>query len=50
MRKGLISLALLLVGVAIPAAQTAYYPPAGQWARKTAAEVGMDPAQAERRR
>jgi CubicO group peptidase (beta-lactamase class C family) len=28
----------------LPAAQTAYYPPPGQWARKTAAEVGMDPA------
>ena len=44
MRKGLINLALVLVGVAIPAAQTAYYPPAGDWARKTPAEVGMDPA------
>ena len=44
MRKGLVSLALFLVGVAIPAAQTAYYPPPGQWARKAPAEVGMDPA------
>ena len=26
------------------AAQAAYYPPAGQWAHKTPAEVGMDPA------
>jgi len=44
MRKGLIGLALFLVGIALPAAQTAYYPPAGQWARKTPAEVGMDAA------
>jgi CubicO group peptidase (beta-lactamase class C family) len=44
MRKGLISLALFLFGIALPAAQTAYYPPAGQWARKTPAEVGMDAA------
>jgi len=44
MRKGLVSLALFLVGVAIPAAQTAYYPPPGQWARKAPGEVGMDPA------
>ena len=44
MRKGLVSLALFLVGVAVPAAQTAYYPPAGQWARKAPAEVGMDAA------
>jgi len=44
MRKGLISLALFLVGATLPAAQTAYYPPAGQWARKTPGEVGMDAA------
>ena len=44
MRKGLISLALFLFGIALPAAQTAYYPPAGEWARKTPAEVGMDAA------
>ncbi len=25
-------------------AQTPYYPPAGQWAHKTPAEVGMDAA------
>ena len=44
MRRGLIGLALLLVLVALPAAQTPYYPPAGDWARKTPAEVGMDAA------
>ena len=44
MRKGLISLALFLVGLAIPAAQTVYYPPAGQWARKAPGEAGMDTA------
>jgi len=44
MRKELISLALCLVFVALPAAQTSYYPPAGQWAHKTPAEVGMDAA------
>lgn len=47
MRKGLIGLALFLVCVALalPAAQTAYYPPAGQWDRKSPAEVAaMDAA------
>ncbi len=44
MRKTLISLAVFFVGVALPAAQTAYYPPAGEWARKGPAEVGMDAA------
>ena len=44
MRKGLIGVALFLVGMALPAAQTPYYPPAGQWARKSPAEVGMDAA------
>lgn len=44
MRKGFIGLALFLVGVALPAAQTSYYPPAGQWARKAPAEVGIDAA------
>jgi CubicO group peptidase (beta-lactamase class C family) len=43
MRKVLIGLPLILVGLALPAAQTPYYPPAGQWARKTPAEAGMDP-------
>jgi CubicO group peptidase (beta-lactamase class C family) len=44
MRKGLIGIALFIIGAALPAAQTTYYPPAGQWARKTPAEVGMDAA------
>jgi CubicO group peptidase (beta-lactamase class C family) len=44
MRKGLIALGLFLIGIALPAAQTAYYPPADQWARKAPAEVGMDAA------
>ncbi len=44
MRKGFLGLALFLAVVAWPAAQTPYYPPAGQWARKTPAEVGMDAA------
>ncbi|RPI53040.1 MAG: class C beta-lactamase-related serine hydrolase [Acidobacteria bacterium] len=44
MRKTLISLAVFFVGIALPAAQTAYYPPAGEWARKTPAELGMDAA------
>lgn len=44
MRKGLVAVAVFLVGVALPAAQTTYYPPAGQWARKTPAEVGMNAA------
>ena len=44
MRKGLVGVALFLVSMALPAAQTPYYPPAGQWARKSPAEVGMDAA------
>ena len=44
MRKALIGLTLFMVGVALPVAQTSYFPPAGQWARKTPAEVGMDAA------
>jgi len=44
MRKPLVNLALLVVFVAIPAAQSVYYPPPGQWARKAPADVGMDPA------
>ena len=44
MRKGLISLAVFFIGVAVPAAQSTYYPPAGQWARRTPAEAGMDAA------
>jgi CubicO group peptidase (beta-lactamase class C family) len=44
MRRGFLGLALFLAVAAWPAAQTPYYPPAGQWARKTPAEVGMDAA------
>jgi len=44
MRRAVLGFALFLIGVALPAAQTAYYPPAGQWAHKAAAEVGMDTA------
>jgi CubicO group peptidase (beta-lactamase class C family) len=36
---GAILIALL---VAVPTAQSTYYPPAGSWAKKTPAEVGMD--------
>src|SRR4029077_15931264 len=44
MRKGSIGLALCLIVVALPAAEAPYYPPPGQWAHKTPAEVGMDTA------
>jgi CubicO group peptidase (beta-lactamase class C family) len=43
-RKCIVGLALCLVAAALPSAETPYYPPAGQWAHKTPAEVGMDPA------
>jgi CubicO group peptidase (beta-lactamase class C family) len=36
--------ALWLLGAALPSAQQPYYPPAGPWARKAPAEVGMDAA------
>ena len=44
MRKGLISFAVFFIGVAMPAGQAAYYPPPGEWARKTPLAVGMDAA------
>ena len=44
MQKALIGFALFLAGVAGPIAQTSYYPPAGEWAHKSPAEVGMDAA------
>lgn len=44
MRKGIFGLGLLLVGIALPSAETVYYPPPGEWAHKTAAQVGMDQA------
>jgi CubicO group peptidase (beta-lactamase class C family) len=34
----------LVVVVTLPAAEAPYYPPPGQWAHKTPAEVGMDAA------
>jgi CubicO group peptidase (beta-lactamase class C family) len=37
-------LVLCAAVIAAPAAQTTYYPPAGSWAKKTPAEVGMDAA------
>src|SRR5262245_63650698 len=43
MRKCMIGLALCVIVMALPSAQTPYYPPAGQWAHKAPAEVGMDP-------
>src|SRR5262245_7186062 len=38
------TLATWAIGPGITSAQAPYYPPAGQWARKTPAEVGMDGA------
>ena len=37
-------LAALVAGAAVSAQPAAYFPPAGTWARKTAAELGLDPA------
>jgi len=43
-----LGLALLLPAAAgaadKPASRSVYFPPAGEWARKTPAELGMDPA------
>src|SRR5437870_72669 len=36
--------AIFITAFALPAAETAYYPPPGEWARKKPAEVGMDAA------
>ena len=44
MRKVILGLVLCVIVAALPSAQTPYYPPAGQWAHKTPAEVGMDAA------
>ena len=44
MRKALLTIALCLIGAAIPGGQTTYFPPAGEWARKAPADVGMDAA------
>ena len=43
MRRGLVLLAFALAVVVLPAADMQYYPPPGQWAHKTPAEVGMNP-------
>ena len=43
-RKGIVGLALCLLAVGLPRAEAPYYPPSGQWAHKSPAEVGMDPA------
>ena len=44
MQRALIGFALFLAGVAGTLAQTSYYPPAGEWAHKSPADVGMDAA------
>jgi CubicO group peptidase (beta-lactamase class C family) len=44
MRRGLIGLTLSLAAVTWLSAQAPYYPPPGQWAHKSPAEVGMDAA------
>ena len=44
MRKGIMGLTLAAVAVVWVSAQAPYYPPAGQWAHKSPAEVGMDAA------
>ena len=44
MRKIVLCFGLLTLVAVSPAAQTPYYPPAGEWARKAPAEVGMDAA------
>src|SRR5262245_64958580 len=44
MRRILVTFALIGTAVVLAGAQTAYYPPPGDWARKTPAEVGMDAA------
>jgi CubicO group peptidase (beta-lactamase class C family) len=44
MRNALVSVALICIFAVFPGAQSTYYPPAGDWARKAPAEVGMDAA------
>lgn len=39
-----VSVAMYLLLAAAPSAQGTYYPPAGTWAKKAPAELGMDPA------
>lgn len=43
-RHVIASTILLALVVALPSAQDVYYPPAGSWAKKAPAEVGMDAA------
>ena len=43
-RKAVAALALSLLVVVFTGAESPYYPPAGAWAHKTPAEVGMDAA------
>ena len=44
--KKLIAICAVLVAALVvqPAAQSTYYPPAGSWAKKSPAELGLDPA------
>src|SRR5262245_63884084 len=44
MRKSIIGLTLAAITVVWLSAEGPYYPPAGQWAHKSPAEVGMDAA------
>lgn len=46
-RHVIASTILLALVVALPSAQTVYYPPAGSWEKKAPAEVGMDAAKLE---
>ena len=45
--SGAVLAGLLVATAQSPAAQAPYYPPAGQWARKAPADVGMDAAKLE---
>ena len=47
MRRLMASAIAVALLVALPSAQTTYYPPAGSWAKKAPAEVGMDAAKLE---
>jgi CubicO group peptidase (beta-lactamase class C family) len=46
-RHVIASTILLALVVALPSAQTVYYPPAGSWEKKAPADVGMDAAKLE---
>jgi CubicO group peptidase (beta-lactamase class C family) len=47
MRRLMASAIAIALLVALPSAQGTYYPPAGSWAKKAPAEVGMDAAKLE---